>query len=326
VFRVAAVNGAGTGPYSTASSAVVPFTVPSAPTSVSGSPGNAQIPISWTAPSSNGGSAITDYVVQFSSNGGTSWTTFADGTSTSLSANVTGLTNGTSYVFRVAAVNAAGTGTYSTASSVVVPSAGGGSTGSFILAATTNSGDINSGSSTSMAAARAGDSISFELASAGNTTGRIYQETYYDDESGNYNYINGAVLLEFDTSAIGGTISSATLQLYVDYQSAVVGFTLEAYAFDYGTSITNADWINPTTRNASNILASKASSTITSSTTQTLTSNGTNLITAINQSGKTRILLISSRARLASNPTEGTTEFIDITFNSTNTRLLVTSI
>jgi hypothetical protein len=93
-----------------------------APTSVTATAGNAQATVSWTAPADNGGYAITDYAVQFSSNSGTSWTTFSDGTSTTTTATVTGLTNGTAYVFRVAAVNSAGTGPYSSPSNSVAPS------------------------------------------------------------------------------------------------------------------------------------------------------------------------------------------------------------
>jgi hypothetical protein len=123
-FRVAATNAIGTGNYSTASGAVTPAAVPGAPTSVSGTAGNAQVSLTWTAPSSNGGASITDYVVQYSSNSGSSWSTFSDGTSATASAVVTGLTNGTAYTFRVAAVNSVGTGSYSTASSSVTPTAG----------------------------------------------------------------------------------------------------------------------------------------------------------------------------------------------------------
>jgi len=98
-----------------------PPVAPDAPTSLSGTAGNGQVSLSWTAPASNGGAAITDYAVQLSSDGGSTWSTFADGTSTATSATVTGLTNGTAYVFRVAAVNAAGTGAYTAASSSVTP-------------------------------------------------------------------------------------------------------------------------------------------------------------------------------------------------------------
>ncbi|NBX81491.1 hypothetical protein EBQ90_00140, partial [bacterium] len=123
VFRVAAVNGIGTGSYSINSASLTPLAVAGAPTSVAGVAGNAQVSLTWAAPSSNGGSAITDYVIQFSSNSGTSWSTFSDGTSTATSAAVTGLVNGTAYVFRVAAVNSAGTGSYSTNSGSVTPTA-----------------------------------------------------------------------------------------------------------------------------------------------------------------------------------------------------------
>ena len=100
-----------------------PLALPSAPTALTATAGNAQVSLSWSAPASNGGIAITDYVVQFSSNDGSTWNTFADGTSTATSATVTGLTNGTAYVFRVAAVNAIGTGAYTAASSSVTPTA-----------------------------------------------------------------------------------------------------------------------------------------------------------------------------------------------------------
>jgi hypothetical protein len=98
--------------------------VPPAPTSLTATAGNAQATLSWSAPSVVAQAPITDYVVQFSSNSGSTWTTFADGTSTATSATVTGLTNGTAYVFRVAAVNAVGTGSYTAASSSATPSAG----------------------------------------------------------------------------------------------------------------------------------------------------------------------------------------------------------
>jgi hypothetical protein len=97
--------------------------VPPAPTSVTATAGNAQAAVSWTAPSVSSQTPITDYVVQFKAASATEWTTFSDGSSTATSATVTGLTNGTAYVFRVAAVNSLGQGAYSTASSSVTPSA-----------------------------------------------------------------------------------------------------------------------------------------------------------------------------------------------------------
>ncbi|NBW19291.1 MAG: fibronectin type III domain-containing protein [Caulobacteraceae bacterium] len=95
--------------------------LPGAPTSVSGTPGSAQVSLTWSAPAATGGYSITDYAVQYSSNSGSSWTTFSRSASSSTSATVTGLTNGTGYVFRVAAVTVVGTGSYSSASSSVTP-------------------------------------------------------------------------------------------------------------------------------------------------------------------------------------------------------------
>jgi len=120
-FTVHATNAIGNGPESSASSAVTPTsgaTAPGAPTGLTATAGNAQASLSWTAPASNGGSAVADYVVQYRTTSGPgAWTTFTDGTSTTTSATVTGLTNGTGYDFQVAAVNAIGTGAYSATAS-----------------------------------------------------------------------------------------------------------------------------------------------------------------------------------------------------------------
>ena len=97
--------------------------VPAAPTSVTATGGNAQASVSWTAPAALSVLPITDYTVQYSTNSGSTWTTFARAASTSTSATVTGLTNGTAYTFRVSATNSVGTSGYSTASTAVTPGA-----------------------------------------------------------------------------------------------------------------------------------------------------------------------------------------------------------
>lgn len=84
---------------------------PDPPTGLTALPGDAGVDLSWTAPAGDGGSAITDYLIEYSLAGAGSWSTFADGTSTATTATVTGLTNGLLYDFRVSAVNAIGTGT-----------------------------------------------------------------------------------------------------------------------------------------------------------------------------------------------------------------------
>ncbi len=103
----------------------VPATTPGTPTSVAGTMVNSsQINVSWTAPTSNGGAAISDYWVQYSSNSGSTWETFTASASTSTSRNVTGLTAATGYVFRVAAKNSVGYGSFSSSSSSVTTGSG----------------------------------------------------------------------------------------------------------------------------------------------------------------------------------------------------------
>lgn len=122
------------GPYSTSSNSVTPsasVSPPGAPTGVGGTAGNTQVVVSWTAPASNGGAAITNYQVSVynSSGGPATGVTGATQRSTGSSATsftFTGLTNGTAYTFKVAAYNTAGFGSQSSASSSVTPTAPGG--------------------------------------------------------------------------------------------------------------------------------------------------------------------------------------------------------
>lgn len=88
---------------------------PTAPQQVMGgsaTAGNSQLVLSWSAPDT-GGSAITDYVIEQFDAGSSTWTVLTDGVSTATTHTVTGLTNGTSYSFRVSAKNIVGTGTAS---------------------------------------------------------------------------------------------------------------------------------------------------------------------------------------------------------------------
>ena len=118
-FRVQAINAVGTGTFSTTTNAVVPAAPPGAPTIGSAVAGNGQATVSWTAPASNGGSAITGYVV--TPYVGVSPRPSVTFMSTATTQIVPGLTNGTQYRFRVQAINAVGTSAYSTVTNPVVP-------------------------------------------------------------------------------------------------------------------------------------------------------------------------------------------------------------
>ena len=87
-------------------------TVPDAPTNLATAPLDNAVRLTWTAPANNGGSPITDYVIQYSADGGITWSTYSHIASTSTTVTIPSLTP-TTYTFRVAAVNAIGTGVYS---------------------------------------------------------------------------------------------------------------------------------------------------------------------------------------------------------------------
>jgi uncharacterized repeat protein (TIGR02543 family) len=119
-FTSTAANTTGTSASaSAASAAVTPAGIPDSPTGVTGTGLGGTTNISWTLPVSDGGSAITDYVIEYSVEGSGTWTTFADGVSTATSATVTGLTAGNAYEFRVSAKNLIGNSLPSFTSPVV---------------------------------------------------------------------------------------------------------------------------------------------------------------------------------------------------------------
>ena len=92
---------------------IPPATVPSTVAGLAASGNNTALVLTWPQPY-NGGSPITDYVVQYrTTTGPGAWQTFAHTASTALTQTITGLTNGTSYDARVAAVNAVGTAAWS---------------------------------------------------------------------------------------------------------------------------------------------------------------------------------------------------------------------
>jgi hypothetical protein len=115
LFRVRAQNSVGFGNYSSTTN-ILTSTNP--PSGVNAIPDNNQAFVSWISPTSNN-SSIKDYSIQYSSDAGNYWDTYSHPSSIDTLINVTGLNNGSDYIFRIAPVNFAGIGTYSGNSSSV---------------------------------------------------------------------------------------------------------------------------------------------------------------------------------------------------------------
>ena len=108
---VRAVNSVEAGPY-TQEDEIVPATFPTAPRNLTAESGDTQVTLRWNAPQSNGGDAIEEYQYQQKTGNGAfgSWTPITGSNANTTEHTVTGLTNGTSYSFKVRAKNTPGEG------------------------------------------------------------------------------------------------------------------------------------------------------------------------------------------------------------------------
>lgn len=113
-FTVTASNDAGTSAASNSTPGIALIAKSDAPTGISATQGNGQATVSFTSPDFTGGSPITAYTVTASPGGLT-----VEGTGSPIV--VSGLQNGTSYTFTVAAKNAAGISDASLPSAAVIP-------------------------------------------------------------------------------------------------------------------------------------------------------------------------------------------------------------
>lgn len=135
--RVLAINSEGNGEYSVGIEATpeVSATAPGTPTRLSGTVGDTQVSLSWTAPVDNGGSAITGYRIGYTKSGGSEANVNTNSTETSYT--LTGLTNDIEYTIVVYAINSIGV---SSASSAVAktPNDGSGPVISSLVVTTTD--------------------------------------------------------------------------------------------------------------------------------------------------------------------------------------------
>ena len=211
-FTVTANNGLFTSSASTASSSVVPSTVPNAPTSVTAtSSTSGSATVSFTAPVNNGGSAVTGYTVTSSPAGATC----------SIGANATtyvctGLTNGTSYTYSVIATNIKGNSVSATSSALITQGAA--------SAPTTISATVGDGQAT----------VTFSGAVANGSTITGYTVKAYDNTG---NEVTG-VSCTVTTASTGGNCIVTGLTNGSSYTfKAITNSTANSTAVTSGPSI-----------------------------------------------------------------------------------------
>ncbi len=120
-YRVAALNTAGTGPFSNTARATTEATVPGTPRSLDAeADGTSRIELSWRAPTSDGGSRITGYRIEVSEDGGTRWEDLVANSHNTRTTHVhTGLEPATRRHYRVSAINRIGLGRASRVASAI---------------------------------------------------------------------------------------------------------------------------------------------------------------------------------------------------------------
>ena len=113
-FRVSAINAYGKGDLSNVVSMLTAGNAPSAPTNLSvTTKTTTSITLSWAPAKVASGSAVREYIVEYSKNKGLTWTRVSSVTFKSLSLTVKGFKSKTTYVFRVSARNDVGVSTFS---------------------------------------------------------------------------------------------------------------------------------------------------------------------------------------------------------------------
>jgi hypothetical protein len=152
-------------------------------------------------------------------------------------------------------------------------------------------------SNASYATARTGGSLGAGV--GGTTIGQATFPPYYIFEC----------LYSFDTSAVVGTVQSATLHLYGNVDSSATDFIAEARLRDFGATVTTADWVGGDSLAALPLLATFNTAAGWSTAGYNQFTSESAFISNINQSGFTRILVHSSRHRIGNAPTGN--EYVD---------------
>jgi subtilisin family serine protease/fibronectin type 3 domain-containing protein len=252
-FKVSAVNAVGEGALSAEASAtpVAPPTVPGVPTGLTATPGNSQVALSWTAPASNGGSAITGYKIYRGTVAGGE--TYTGTTVAGTSYTNTGLANGTTYYFKVSAVNAVGEGGLSNEASATPVAAPTAPIAPTSLTAVAGNGQValswtapasNGGSAITGYRIYRGTSAGSESFTGVTVSGTSYTNTGLANGTTYYFKVSavnavGESALSTEASATPATVPSAPLSLTASpHRAKGVVLTWTAPASDGGVAIT----------------------------------------------------------------------------------------
>lgn len=219
---------------------------PGVPTNVNGTAGNGQVALTWSAPASNGGAAITNYLVRYSSNNGSSWSTSINTGGTATSYTVTGLSNGTSYIFQVAAVNSRGQSDWSTSSPSLTPQV----VPTNILATTSSSTVLTFNTATITAqlrdssnnnVSRSGITINFSLSGPAGSTISATSAVTNSSGQASVTFTAGANSGAATITASSSGLTSGVASLTVNLRSALTP-SLTWSAQNYGVSVSHNNY------------------------------------------------------------------------------------
>lgn len=130
------------------------------------------------------------------------------------------------------------------------------------------------------------------------TTGSLIRVGFYytaGEEWEFFDYLEG--FIDFSLASLTGTVNTASLSLGLAFDASALDFTVQARTKDWGSTLTEADWVPGSSLSALPLLATLATSGIGSvDTYKTFTQNGTALKDAVVAAGtgNLRILLCSS--------------------------------
>lgn len=206
--------------------------------------------------------------------------------------------------------------------------------GSYNLAPTSNTGHafgfVSAGGSSAAdaygAAARAttfNTAVGDKSASVSSISVSIGQYVAVNSVDGGFDSQVWEGFLEFDTQLQAGrSISAASLSLFISSDQSATNFTIQVVTKNFGTGVDISDYVPGGAGNTLSASPIAGLSTIFTSSNNSFTL-GTDISGSINTSGKTQLMLYSSRTQTNTTPTTGSNEYVVINPSSCRLNLTV---